>query len=188
MNSLNFIKFFLIYDLYFHSISFGLDRYERNQHPFTIWLLHIFPSSSSDSLGFRLNYGLDYKGNICGDKHADPDLRELEVRYWVNPNQIYQSGVKDSQFKLADARSVCLMECPMPSEDGISWVCDYPEGDIKISMDDWIDRDYDYYEFLTPEMRNSSLQLQGPCYPVIFPSVNGQCSYSSFRFDVISLG
>ncbi|MBA0771073.1 hypothetical protein Gotri_019598, partial [Gossypium trilobum] len=39
-------------------------------------------------------------------------------------------------------------------------------------MRDWINRNYDYYEFLTPEMRNTSLQLQGPCYPVIFPSVN----------------
>ena len=142
------------------------------------WQFHsvFFPQRSSSliNLDFRLNYGLDYKGNICGDKHADPDLRELEVRYWMNPNQIYQSGVKDSQFKLSDARSVCLMECPMPSEDSINWVCDYPDGDIKISMDEWIDRDYDYYEFLTPDMRNSSLQLQGPCYPVIFPSVNGQ--------------
>lgn len=64
------------------------------------------------------------------------------------------------------------MECPTPSEDGLNWVCDYPEGEIRISVDDWIDRDYDYYEFLTQETRNSSLQLQGPCYPVIFPSVN----------------
>lgn len=119
-------------------------------------------------------YGLDYKGNVCGNKHADPDLSELEVRYWLNPNQVYQSGLKGSQFKLADARSVCLMECPEPSDDGLNWVCDYPEGDIHISVDDWIDRNYDYYEFLTPEMRNSSLQLQGPCYPVIFPSNNGK--------------
>lgn len=72
------------------------------------------------------------------------------------------------------------MECPVPLDDTLIWVCDYPEGDIKITMDDWIDRDYDYYEFLTPEMRNTSLQLQGPCYPVIFPSVNG-------RFDVVCM-
>ncbi|KAL3508657.1 hypothetical protein ACH5RR_028058, partial [Cinchona calisaya] len=26
--------------------------------------------------------------------------------------------------------------------------------------------------YLTPELRNNSLQLQGPCYPVIFPSIN----------------
>lgn len=122
----------------------------------------------------RLVYGLDYKGNVCGDKHAH--LHELELRYWMNPNQVYQSGVKDSQFKLSNARSICLLDCPRPADDDLNWVCDYPDGDIRLSMDDWIDRNYNYFEFLTPEMRNSSLQLQGPCYPVIFPSVNGkQC-------------
>ncbi|PNY06314.1 choline transporter-like protein 2 [Trifolium pratense] len=113
---------------------------------------------------------VDYKGNVCGDKHAD--LHQLELKYWLNPNQVYQSGSKDSQFKLADARSICLLDCPIPLEDSLTWVCNYPEGDIRISMDDWIDMNYNYYEFLTPEMRNSSLQLQGPCYPVIFPTVN----------------
>ncbi|KAJ8642821.1 hypothetical protein MRB53_004569 [Persea americana] len=138
------------------------------------WVAMIVNSSFAFNQGnpLRLMYGLDYKGNVCGNKHADPDLSELELRYWLNPNQVYQSGLKGSQFKLADARSVCLMECPEPSDDGLNWVCDYPEGDIHISVDDWIDRNYDYYEFLTPEMRNSSLQLQGPCYPVIFPSNN----------------
>ncbi|XP_077225969.1 plasma-membrane choline transporter family protein isoform X2 [Tasmannia lanceolata] len=138
------------------------------------WVAMIVNSSFGFNQGnpLRLTYGLDYKGNVCGNKHADPDLRELEVRYWLNPNQIYQSGLKDSQFKVADAKAICLMECPSASEDTLNWVCDYPEGDIRLSVDDWIDRNYDYYEFLTPEMRNSSLQLQGPCYPVIFPSVN----------------
>ncbi|KMZ56970.1 Choline transporter like family [Zostera marina] len=138
------------------------------------WVAMIVNSSFGFNLGnpHRLTYGLDYKGNVCGDRHGNPDLRELEIKYWMNPNQVYQSGFKSSQFKLKDARSICLMECPVPLDDTLIWVCDYPEGDIKITMDDWIDRDYDYYEFLTPEMRNTSLQLQGPCYPVIFPSVN----------------
>ncbi|KAA3467637.1 choline transporter-like protein 2 isoform X1 [Gossypium australe] len=92
---------------------------------------------------------------------------------------VYQSGVKDSQFELSNARSICLLDCPTPLEDSLSWVCDYPEGDMHLSMDDWIDRNYDYYEILTPEMKNASLQLQGPCYPVIFPSVNvyWSCQY-----------
>ncbi|CAN0912119.1 Choline transporter protein 1 [Linum grandiflorum] len=138
------------------------------------WVAMIVNSSFGFNQGnpLRLTYGLDYKGNVCGDKHAHPNLRELELTYWVNPNQVYLSGSKDSQFKLANARSICLLDCPRPTDDGLNWVCDYPEGDIRISMDDWIDRNYDYYEFLTPEMRNTSLQLQGPCYPVIFPSVN----------------
>ncbi|KAI4321876.1 hypothetical protein MLD38_035207 [Melastoma candidum] len=141
---------------------------------FAFWVAMIVNSSFGFNRGnpLRLTYGLDYKGNICGDRHADPNLRELELRYWLSPNQVYESGLKDSQFKLSDARTICLLDCPAPSEDSLNWVCDYPEGDIRISMDDWIDRNYDYFEFLTPEMRNSSLQLQGPCYPVIFPSVN----------------
>ncbi|GMH05650.1 hypothetical protein Nepgr_007490 [Nepenthes gracilis] len=138
------------------------------------WVAMIVNSSFGFNQGntLRLIYGLDYKGNICSDKHANPNLHELELRYWVNPNQVYESGLKNSQFKLADARSICLLDCPMPSEDSLNWVCDYPEGDVHLSTDEWIDRNYDYFEFLTPDMRNTSLQLQGPCYPVIYPSVN----------------
>ncbi|GLT62149.1 hypothetical protein SLA2020_348070 [Shorea laevis] len=138
------------------------------------WVAMIVNSSFGFNKGnpLRLTYGLDYKGNVCGEKHSNPGLRQLELRYWLNPNQVYQSGLKSSQFKLANARTICLMDCPYPSEDQLNWVCDYPDGDIHLSMEDWIDRSYDYFEFLTPEMRNTSLQLQGPCYPVIFPSVN----------------
>ncbi|KAK4781806.1 hypothetical protein SAY86_015908 [Trapa natans] len=138
------------------------------------WVAMIVNSSFGFNQGnpLRLTYGLDYKGNVCGDKHANPGLKELELRYWLNPNQVYESGSKDSLFSLSDARSICLLDCPTPSEDGLNWVCDYPEGEIRLSMDDWIDRNYDYFEFLTPEMRNTSLQLLGPCYPVIFPSTN----------------
>ncbi|KAK5844563.1 choline transporter protein 1 [Gossypium arboreum] len=145
------------------------------------WVAMIVNSSFGFNQGnpLRLTYGLDYKGNVCGDKHAHPGLHQLELKYWLNPNQVYQSGVKDSQFKLSNARSICLLDCPTPLEDSLSWVCDYPEGDMHLSMDDWIDRNYDYYEILTSEMKNASLQLQGPCYPVIFPSVNvyWSCQY-----------
>ncbi|TKY66544.1 Choline transporter protein 2 [Spatholobus suberectus] len=159
----------------------GIIRHNRKCRDITVlvifiafWIAMIVNSSFGFNQGnpLRLTYGLDYKGNVCGDKHAHPGLSELELRYWQNPNQVYQSGLKDSQFRLADARSICLLDCPTPSEDSLNWVCDYPEGDIRLSMKDWVNRNYDYFEFLTPEMRNSSLQLQGPCYPVIFPSVN----------------
>ena len=133
----------------------------------------------------RLTHGLDYKGNLCGDKHANPDLSGLQVRYWVNPNQVYQSGLKESQFKLVDARSICLKNCPVASEDSLKWVCDYPEGDIHLSVKEWVHRNYDYFDFLTPEMRNASLQLQGPCYPVIFPSVNGKLFGVGVNFSTL---
>ncbi|KAL7593260.1 hypothetical protein Lser_V15G35205 [Lactuca serriola] len=138
------------------------------------WISMIVNSSFGFNQGnpLRLNFGLDYKGNVCGGKHSDFDLRELELKYWVNPNQVYQSGMKNSGVKLSNARTICLLDCPIPSEDSLNWVCDYPEGDIRLSLDDWIDMNYDYFADLTPELRNTSLQLQGPCYPVIFPSVN----------------
>uniref|UniRef100_A0A803MHC0 Choline transporter-like protein n=1 Tax=Chenopodium quinoa TaxID=63459 RepID=A0A803MHC0_CHEQI len=138
------------------------------------WIAMIVNSSFGFNKGNpkRLVYGLDYEGNLCGDKDAHRNLRELELRYWVNPNQVHESGLKNSAFKLADARSICLLDCPIPAEDSLNWVCDYPDGDIHLTLDEWIDRNYDYFEFLTPDMRNSSLQLQGPCYPVIYPSVN----------------
>ena len=167
---------------YFKSVHLLNVNFDYIKHPFaSIYILFIYiiaPFFSSLWLLvlwlIRLTYGLDYKGNVCGDRHAHPGLRELELTYWLNPNQVYLSGLKNSQFKLADARSICLLDCPIPSEDALNWVCDYPEGEIRLSVDDWIDRNYDYFEFLTPEMRNTSLQLQGPCYPVIFPSVNGK--------------
>ncbi|CAL5070838.1 unnamed protein product [Urochloa decumbens] len=138
------------------------------------WVAMIVNSSFGFNQGnpLRLTYELDYKGNVCGDKHGNPNLHELDVRYWMNPNQVYQSGLKNSKVNLADAKAICLMECPNPAVDGLNFVCDYPEGDIHLSVDDWINRDYDYFEFLSADMRNSSLQLQGPCYPVIFPTVN----------------
>ena len=92
----------------------------------------------------------------------------------VGPEPGVPSGVKGSKANLADAKAICLMECPTPAPDGLNFVCDYPEGDVRLSVDDWINRDYNYFDVLTPDMRNSSLQLQGPCYPVIFPSVNGK--------------
>ncbi|KAF5181487.1 Choline transporter protein, partial [Thalictrum thalictroides] len=107
-----------------------------------------------------LIHGVDYKGNVCGNKHGSPNLHEFGLQYWPNPNQIYESGVKNSQFKLTNARSICLKECPIPSDSSLNWVCDYPEGEIQIKMDEWKDRNYNYFDSLTPEMRNSSLQLQ----------------------------
>nr|GMD84086.1 choline transporter-like protein 2 [Ipomoea batatas] len=146
------------------------------------WVAMIVNSSFGFNRGnpLRLTYGLDYKGNICGDRHADPNLHNLEVRYWLNPNEVYQSGLKDGDVKLPNARSICLLDCPILSEDSLNWVCDYPEGDVRLSVEDWINRNYDYFADLPPDLRKNSLQLLGPCYPVIFPSVN---VYWSCQFD-----
>ncbi|CAH9083226.1 unnamed protein product [Cuscuta epithymum] len=138
------------------------------------WISMIVNSSFGFNRGnpLRLTYGLDYKGNTCGDQHADPNLHHLELRYWVNPNEVYQSGLKHGEVSLPNARSICLSGCPTPSDESLNWVCDYPEGDIHLSVKDWIHRNYDYFTDLSPDLRNNSLQLLGPCYPVLFPSLN----------------
>jgi choline transporter-like protein 2/4/5 len=118
-------------------------------------------------------YGLDYKGNLCGNKNSKPDLRELQMRYWQNPNQVYQSGLRKNPINLIEARSICLKGCPTPSDDSLTWVCDYPEGSITLTFDEWVGKNYNYFEFLSSDQKNSSLQLQGPCYPVLFPTTNG---------------
>lgn len=134
----------------------------------------------------RLVYGLDYKGNLCGNKNSKPDLRKLQVRYWQNPNQVYQSGLRKSPINLIEARSICLKRCPTPSDDSLTWVCDYPEGSITLTLDEWVARNYNYYEFLSSDQKNSSLQLQGPCYPVLFPTTNvfWSCQFAAHASNV----
>lgn len=109
---------------------------------------------------------------MCGDKKANPDLSSLDVRYWQNPNQVYESAIDGSPINLVNARSICLKGCPIPSNGSLTWVCDYPEGPINLTMQEWEDRQYDYFTVLTDSQKNSSLYLQGPCYPVLFQSTN----------------
>ncbi|XP_073392196.1 choline transporter protein 1 isoform X2 [Physcomitrium patens] len=120
----------------------------------------------------RLVYGLDYKGNTCGDNKGSPNLKDYDIRYWLNPNQVYKSGLTSDPFNLGDARSICLADCPIPSATNLTWVCDYPEGPIKLTMSEWGARNYDYFSMLTPEQQASSFNLTGPCYPVLFTSTN----------------
>ncbi|CAK9210843.1 unnamed protein product [Sphagnum troendelagicum] len=118
-------------------------------------------------------YGFDYLGNTCGNKKGSVNLESYNVRYWQNPNQVYRSGVLSDPFNLADARSICLQDCPTPSTTNyLTWVCDYPQGPINLPMVDWAGRNYDYYDLLSPAQKCSSINLTGPCYPVLFQSTN----------------
>jgi hypothetical protein len=112
----------------------------------------------------------------------------------MNPNQLYWSGVYPDRYKLSTARSICLRNCPTTVSAGngntssqLSWVCDYPEGTYSgLSMRDWEQRNYDYFDLLTPDQIASSRNLTGPCYPVLFESVN--CMKSSHLSTTICEG
>ncbi len=126
--------------------------------------------------------------------YAKPNLNHFQVRYWMNPNQLYWSGVYPDRYKLSTARSICLRNCPTTVSAGngntssqLSWVCDYPEGTYSgLSMRDWEQRNYDYFDLLTPDQIASSRNLTGPCYPVLFESVN--CMKSSHLSTTICEG
>lgn len=70
--------------------------------------------------------------------------------------------------------SICLKGCPSTSNGTLAWVCDYPEGPNPPvqDMDTWAERNYDYYDLLTPEQKNYSANLEGPCYPVLLQTDN----------------
>lgn len=124
----------------------------------------------------RLVHGLDYKGNVCGDKKATPgSLEGLGVLYWVNPSQLFLAGEKATPFRVTNARGICVRDCPVAGNaTTLRWVCDYPEGSMRnISMAQWAKRSYNYFDLLTPDHQASSKRLEGPCYPVLFPSSNG---------------
>lgn len=133
---------------------------------------------NSSDLSSRLLGGIDYNGNLCDG--------DFDVRYWMNPNQVYDGGAIDNPFKITNARSICLRDCPSPSVNGpLSWVCDYPEGPITLSKDQWADQKYDYYSTLSLQLQASSLNLTGPCYPVLFESSN--CKSRLLRFYALPI-
>ncbi|GAQ83028.1 hypothetical protein KFL_001330110 [Klebsormidium nitens] len=141
---------------------------------FWIGMLIVAGSAFAKGDPRRLVYGLDYRGNLCGASDAQPNLVGFDTRYWMNPQQIYDSGNPLDPFSLSDARSICLKGCPEVSNTSLSWVCDYPEGPKPPvqDMETWAARNYDYYDLLTPQQKNFSANLQGPCYPVLLPSDN----------------
>ncbi|CAM6044179.1 unnamed protein product [Sphagnum compactum] len=55
-----------------------------------------------------------------------------------------------------------------------------------LSMRDWEQRNYDYFDLITPDQIASSRNLTGPCYPVLFESVN--CMKSSHLSTTICEG
>lgn len=85
---------------------------------------------------------------------------------------MYKSGLTSDPFNLVDARSICVSDCPQPNAGNLTWVCDYPEGSVTLSMSEWAARNYDYFSVLTPAQKESSYNLTGPCYPVLFTSTN----------------
>ena len=137
-----------------------------------------------------LLYGLDYRGNFCGT-NSELDLSNFKYRYWVNPKQLAdildERGTASLLDILGDGKSICLQECPSvnmtaSSWDEQPWICNYPDqyGGINstgfdfsnLTLQEWADRNYDYFDLLTEDQKNSSFALRGPCYPLFFKNTD----------------
>ncbi|QDZ23052.1 choline transporter-like protein [Chloropicon primus] len=137
-----------------------------------------------------LFFGLDYRGRVCGEK----SLSGFDARYWVNAGQVVTS-VMSNPANFFDSKSVCLKQCPRVNEKTTSnytvlpWVCNYPDGygpsdqfpdphqtgaasPVPMTYTEWARRKYNYFDLLTPEQKTSSLNLQGPCFPVLMKTTN----------------
>ena len=134
-----------------------------------------------------LLFGTDYRGQVCGNG----DNENYKTRYFVNPGEImfaagihptYSRGV-NTKYNLRDAKSICLKECPstkMAPAGGsiatsVNWVCDYPDGvtpSATYTKADWESDGYNYYSQLSSTQQTDSLAMKGPCYPVLFDTVN----------------
>ena len=84
-------------------------------------------------------------------------------------------------FSLADARSICLKDCPAkPVAGNLTWVCEYPSDVVAwatpssapVSLADWSSRNYDYFALLNATAQLDSCKLLGPCFPVLTAQAN----------------
>eukprot|EP00963_Diacronema_lutheri_P002214 scaffold148_cov341-Pavlova_lutheri.AAC.22 len=137
-----------------------------------------------------LLYGLDYRGNFCGTNNG-LDLSSFKYRYWMNPKQLQaiqaERGTASLLDVLGDGKSICLQDCPSvnmsaTASDEQQWICNYPDqyGGVNstgfefsnLTLQDWADRNYDYFDLLDDEQINSSFALRGPCYPLFFKTTD----------------
>ena len=103
--------------------------------------------------------------------------------------------VLSNPLNFYDSKSVCLKQCPVVNEKTtanytqLHWVCNYPDGygpsdqfpdphttgaasPVKMTYDEWYARSYNFYDLLTQDQKDSSLKLQGPCFPVLMKTTN----------------
>ena len=138
-----------------------------------------------------LFFGLDYRGSVCGEGR----VKNFKAQYWPNVGQIASLMAGPANFY--DSKSLCVKQCPKVDETLTSnytvlpWVCNYPDGygnttmfpdpatnpspagsPVLMTYEEWYQNKYDYYQYLSDEQKADSLQLKGPCYPVLMKTTN----------------
>ena len=157
-----------------------------------------------------LVFGTDYRGDVCGMANeggngtAGIDMTEYPAMYWPNPAQIFDAS-KVKQFKnpFQGSKTVCVKECPFVDKTAaLQWVCNYPDGYgpgpdgvdghltgagcgdaecVKWGLPEWQMNGMDYFALLDAKQQADSLELKGPCYPLLVDTVNmyGVCQITA---------
>eukprot|EP00854_Cymbomonas_tetramitiformis_P017713 gene17713-21103_t len=118
-----------------------------------------------------LVYGPDYNGNVCNRNQDGADLKGFKTRYWLNPNEVIAAD--NNAISLKDADSICLKSCPNALPEGsLTWVCKYPEDASGrhvegVTFEDWASMNYDYFELLDNDRKQSSFLLESALCPVV---------------------
>ena len=130
-----------------------------------------------------LLFGTDYRGEVCDSGNNTG----YKTRYFVNPGELAwaanvypgQTPSATRKYNLRDAKSICLAECPQPkmTAGSVAWVCDYPStvsiaSQPNYNKTQWVADNYDYYQHLSDAQKATSIHWKGPCYPVLYESVN----------------
>ena len=158
-------------------------------------------------LVFGTDYRGDVCGMVNDGKNntGGLDMTDYPAMYWPNPAQIFDAAkVKKFKSPFEGAKTVCVKECPtkkVESVGSLQWVCNYPDGygpgpngeEGRLSpagcgdegcknwgLAEWQTAGMDYFDMLTPEQQADSLELKGPCYPLLVETVStyGVCQIS----------
>lgn len=138
----------------------------------------------------------DYEGDLCGKGNTAKE--ELRISFVLNFERLGRIAANIGNdgtalsSRIAGAPHICVRECPQPSVDsnnagldGLQWVCEYPRRRIREyvangtvegsdypapdDLDEWLEKfNYNYYPALTDEYKQTSFNLQGPCFPVFY--------------------
>jgi choline transporter-like protein 2/4/5 len=137
---------------------------------------------------FALLYGLDYEGDVC----ATGAKSELEVQYWPNLQRVSDTVESVGVAGLYQAPRICLRKCPLPdvttsesNANRLTFICEYPRAQnleeytrndttsgvdypAGGDLDSWANEfQYDYFDALTDDFKELSLNFTGPCWPVL---------------------
>ena len=121
--------------------------------------------------------------SLVDDPPPSPRLASFPSRsYFLNVDEIVDESSGDTILGLDESRAICLKSCPDSNDTApLRWICDYPDGpplNGSITMEEWVDMEYDYFEMLDTAAQESSFAFE-----VGGASADAAASFLSFFYS-----